>query len=273
MTNPADLSIEVSGFDADGVVLIPPTAPDFDALARPMVGRVADVALQLKPMLVILANRSARRIVAFSKAWRIQYADGRTLNSRDEQLFPESVCGDAGERAERQGVAPGAMRLEAKSIVIHRAGDLEPYYDQFLPQFVTERNRDLNCAVDLHIELDAVIFDDGTLLGLDQDGWMSGNFASYVRWKQTWYAGIAEALDAGKSLDEALAPVEAFLAEINAQMRQGRPAVRDPRSDAIWKQEAAADARNLRQSLGDDRFRDALKSSIRLEPFVIHRSA
>src|SRR5579872_103489 len=90
MTNPADLSIEVSGFDADGVVLIPPTAPDFDALARPMVGRVADVALQLKPMLVILANRSARRIVAFSKAWRIQYADGRTLNSRDEQLFPES---------------------------------------------------------------------------------------------------------------------------------------------------------------------------------------
>jgi hypothetical protein len=49
-----DFPIYVTGLDADGVGLIAPTAPQFDELARPMVGRVADVALRLKPLLVIV---------------------------------------------------------------------------------------------------------------------------------------------------------------------------------------------------------------------------
>lgn len=67
-------------------------------------------------------------------------------------------------------------------------------------------------------------------------------------------------------------PGEAFIAESVERARTGRRLTRrdDPRLTGIWKQEAAADARNWREELGDEAFRAFVKD-IRLEPFVIQR--
>ena len=56
-------------------------------------------------------------------------------------------------------------------------GDLDEYYDQFLPQFVVAKDQILADAVDLRIELNAAIFSDGTLVGPDDESWLSDLFA------------------------------------------------------------------------------------------------
>src|SRR2546423_11819948 len=77
------LPIDVRGFEADGVKVIPPTAPEFDDLARPLIGeRVADTVLQLKPMLVIVSNESPQTIVSYSKVWRIADPQAPTPTTR-----------------------------------------------------------------------------------------------------------------------------------------------------------------------------------------------
>jgi hypothetical protein len=55
-----------------------------------------------------------------------------------------------------------------------------------------------------------LVFDDGSLVGVDQDAWLSDLFGTYVAEKQAWYRTILTALDAGQSLDEAYAPLRAF---------------------------------------------------------------
>jgi hypothetical protein len=67
---------------------------DFDVLARPLIGRVADIGLKLKPMLMIVSNESPQTVVSYSKTWTARYADGRTSAIRSHTSFPEAVCGD-----------------------------------------------------------------------------------------------------------------------------------------------------------------------------------
>ena len=75
-------------------------------------------------------------------------------------------------------------------------------------------------AVDLHIDLNAVIFADGTLIGADDRSALTNLFSAYVQAKQDWYRGIIEALDAGQSVAESFAPVERFLADATNRIRQ-----------------------------------------------------
>jgi hypothetical protein len=66
------LSIRIKGLDASGVELLSPARPEFDELARPLLGeRIADVGLTLKPMLVIVSNDSIQTVVSLSLDWRV----------------------------------------------------------------------------------------------------------------------------------------------------------------------------------------------------------
>jgi hypothetical protein len=75
------LTIHVSGLD--GLAITSPISPEFDELARPLIGRVADIGLQLKPLLVIVTNESAKTVVSFSNTWRVTHSDGRVSTFRD----------------------------------------------------------------------------------------------------------------------------------------------------------------------------------------------
>jgi hypothetical protein len=266
------MPIAISVHGVDGLTLIPPAAPEFDDLAGPLLGRIASLALQLKPLLVIVSNEAAQTVVSFSKTWRVTHEDGRLTTCRDHTSFPHAVCGDVlVSRDNPTAFAPGTRRIEAKGLVIQGWGDLDEYYDQFLPQFVTEKDRMLADAADLRIELNAAIFGDGTLVGPDDDSWLADLFTAYVQEKQHWYRGIIQALDAGRSVEEAFAPIQSFFAGLERDRVAHRYTAHfdDPR--AVWKLQGAGEAASWRQRFSDADIPDLLHEAIRLEPFVIRR--
>jgi len=117
-----DLPIRVKAFDEHGITLIPPTHTDFDVLARPLIGRVADIGLKLKPMLMIVSNESPQTVVSSSKTWTARYADGRTSAIRSHTSFPEAVCGDIliASHEERGDADRFSARGERESRGTHR---------------------------------------------------------------------------------------------------------------------------------------------------------
>src|SRR2546428_11733222 len=98
----------------------------------------------------------------------------------------------------------------------------------------------LENAEELRIELEAVIFADGRLIGNDQDGWLSDLFSEYVAQKQAWYREILSRLEAGATGQGAYAPIRAFQEQRNVPMRRGRPF--DRAEGPLLKKQAACDA-------------------------------
>jgi len=258
--------IQVQGLD--GLTLLSPTDPTFDAVATPLLGRVAELALRLKPFLVIVTNVSPKTVVSFVKKWRVTHASGQSTTFREQVSFPHVVCGDTRVSRDPAGLAPGESRIEANGVVIHGWKDLDPYFDQFLPQFFEQNDRLLANATDLRIELNAAIFDDGTLVGPDDESWLEEGFAAYVEAKQEWYRGIIAALDAGQSVDQAFEPVDRFLTDYASLLQAGEhPSFDDPR--LTWKRDAAGDAKGWRKRVRDEELPRLLRESIRFDPFVI----
>jgi hypothetical protein len=263
-----ELPIRVKAFDEHGIRIIPPTDTHFDELARPLIGRVADIGLRLKPMLMIVSNESPHTIVSYSKTWTALYAGGRTSVIRGHTSFPETVCGDILIAPDPEALPPRAKRIETASLVIQSYAQSEPYYDQFLDQFIVEKDQMLKNAEELWIELDAVIFADGSLIGNDQYGWLSDLFSEYVAQKQAWYREILSRLEAGAAVEDAYAPIREFQEQRN--VRRGRPLGRAELQ--LWKTQAAGDAQRWRRKFTDAELPHLLRSSIRLEPFVIRRT-
>ena len=265
------LSIRVDGLDADGVELLSPTRPEFDEFARPLLGeRIADLGLRLKPMLVIVSNENVRTVVSLSLVWRVTHRSGQTTRFWGHTSFPDVICGDLVLSQHPAGLETGQRRIEANGLVIHRWGYLDEYYDQFLGQFVDEKDTLLKNAVDLHIELNAVIFADGTLVGADDESKLADLFCTSVQAKQDWYRGIIEALDAGRSVAESFAPVERFLAEATNRIRAGDVFRREKLTD-LWTRQAAAEATRWRRRYADGDIAPLLKQAIRLDPFIVRR--
>lgn len=266
-----DVRIRITDFEEDGIRIMPPTHPGFDDLARPLIGRVADIGLQLKPMLAIVSNESPRTVVSYSKRWTARYTGGRTSSIRSHTSFPETVCGDVLIARDPDAFPPGARRIETASLVIQGYAQSEPYYDQFLDQFIVEKDRMLAHAESLSIELEAVIFSDGTLVGPDPDGWLGDLFSRCVAEKQAWYREILSRLNAGASVEEAYEPIRAFQEERQAYMRSRQPG--GHRDLQLWKTQAAADTQRWRRNCTDEELPHLLKAAIRLEPFALRRKS
>jgi hypothetical protein len=262
------LSVRVSGLDAYGVELFSPTRPEFDEFARPLLGeRIANVGLRLKPMLAIVSNENVRTIVSLSLSWHVIHRDGTTGRYWSHTSFPDVICGDVSH--DPAGLKTGQRRIEAYGLVIHGWSQWDEYFDQFLGQFVEQKDALLADAVDLHIELNAVIFADGTLIGADDESALRDLFSAYVQAKQDWYRGIIEALDAGQSVADSFAPVERFLADSTNRLRAGHFMGEKPGD--LWTRQAAAEAKSWHRRHADENIRPLLKQAIRLDPFIIRR--
>ncbi len=133
---------------------------------------------------------------------------------------------------------------------------------------MAERDRVVEGATAVAIDLDAAIFDDGTLVGANQDGWLSELFGTYVAAKQQWYRTILAGLDAGQSLEDAYAPLRAFSAESIRQMHARGPMDPRERRRSMWRTQAAGEASSwLRRFPASEVPR--LLCGLRLEPFAI----
>jgi hypothetical protein len=233
--------VTVSGLDRHGVSLVSPIDPGFDEMARPLIGSRADHVFKMKPMLVVVGNDSPRTIVAMSLTWRVSKRVGGLLQ-RTNSVFPHVVCGDQAISRMRPGVRPGEAHVIAAGCVVENLDALEGESDSWIEHFVGERDRALEGATTVAIELDAAIFDDGGLVGANQDGWLSDLFATYVAAKQDWYRTILAGLDKGQSLDEAYAPLRTFSAESIRQMHARRPMDARERRRSMWRTQAAGEA-------------------------------
>jgi hypothetical protein len=262
------LSIRASGLNAYGLELLSPTRPEFDALARPLIGeRIADAALRLKPMLVIVSNENVQTVVSLSLVWHVVHRDGTTGRYWSHTSFPDVICGDVSQ--DPAGLKTGERRIEAYGLVIHGWSQWGEYHDQVLGHFVEQKDALLADAVDLHVELNAVIFADGTLIGADDESALRDLFSAYVRAKQDWYRGIIEALNAGQSVADSFAPVDRFLADRTNRLRAGHFIEEKPGD--LWTHQAAAEAKSWHRRHADKDIPPLLKQAIRLDPFIIRR--
>jgi hypothetical protein len=222
-------------------------------------------------MLVIVSNKNVRTVVSLSLVWNVTHQSGRTTEFWSHTSFPHVICGDIILSDHPAGLGTGQRRIEANGLVIQGWGRRSEYFDQFLGQFVDQKDTLLANAVDLHIEVNAVIFADGLLIGGDDHSRLSDLFSTYVQAKQDWYRGIIEALNAGQSVAESFAPVERFLADVTNQMHAGNQLANEKPAD-MWIHQAAAEARRWRRRYPDKDIPPLLRQAIRLDPFTVRRS-
>jgi len=255
--------IQLKGFESDGITLTSCADPAFDGMAKSwFAGNLADL-LELKPLLVCLSNQSGRTLVAYTLLWDIS-RDGQTEHTFAQAKYPDAVAAAVPERSNE--IRAGERIIAAMGIELDSGQwNGRPTGEFYLRQFA-ERSREYDNATSLDISLDAVVFEDGELIGPDRSK-LQDHFAAYVSAKQDLYRSLVNGLDSGRSMAEVFRPVE-------EEVRT------DPRSRlhsgdllAAYRRLAMEDAGRWRRKHGDGALSNALRAAIRKEPFAIRRRA
>jgi hypothetical protein len=205
--NQMAISVTIGGPKIEGLELVSPAVPEFDAAVRSLFRGNSDELLKLKPFLTILSNRCDRTLVAYALKWEITQRAGKHL-STSQHKYPDAVAPAAPRRGNE--IRPGEQKIVAMSIEIDcgRWGG-QATEDFYLRQFI-DWFTEYNDANALEISIDAAIFDDGEFIDPNKSK-LDQHFGSYVNAKQDYYKIILEGLDSGMSLDEAFAPIEAVV--------------------------------------------------------------
>jgi hypothetical protein len=246
------------------VVLVSPQDPTFDATARRLLGAAASgPALDLKPFLVIVSNRSTDTIVAYQVAWKITNTNQTAEYVYTNFMYPDGVMPAILASRDQQPLVPGDDRLVGPEFQLDPSWTAANVQDVLLGT-IQDQQTEIPRVERLDISLNAVIFADGLLVGPDTQDF-SKIFAIYVDEKQKWLRQVVGDLDAGHSINEAF--------ETMSQVRQQLPPTSpNPDFSAYYRREAAAEIFNLRKSIGDDAVSSVFRKAIRTEPFVIRRS-
>jgi hypothetical protein len=248
-------TIEISDFDPEGVSLTSAAAPDFDARAQAILAGAASPALELKPYLVIVHNRNPRTVVAYTVSWTATLRNETSEISYTQFKFPDAVAGTTHGLSVLQG---REMRTGDKRLVGMGFEMWPPEYVESYCEFGRQAAVRLGDVVQLSVALDAVIFDDGELLGHDESR-LAEHFIEFVHAKQSLYRDIVVGLENGDSLADVFAPLRETLASRHAPPHQ------DPM--AVYRRQAAAEVLSFHDRLVLEVFRRTL----RREPFVIRR--
>ena len=248
--------ISIEDFAAEGVTLTPATDGDFDARAQAILGGQASPVLEVKPLLAIVANRNPRTVVAYTVAWTVTRRNQSSETTRTQFKFPDAVAGTGNGLALLQGreIRPGEQRLVGMGFEVWPVEYVDSYRDY------GSRNAELlGDVISLHIALDAVIFDDGSLLGPDESR-LAEHFIAYVRAKQLRYRALVVGLETGNLGDDVFAPLrQALVASQEANSM-------DPLG--VYDRLSAADVLKLHDRIVLEVFRRAM----RREPFSIWRA-
>jgi hypothetical protein len=222
----------------------------------------APVALELKPCIVIVSNESSLVVVAYSVTFWFTFRSGESHRHSVHFKYPDAVANTAADAADNgtgidsamalrarlrgREIRPGEQRVVGAGFELWPDADVVTYRSSYLE--MSETRKDLTA---LQIELDAVIFDDGLLLGPDHAG-LAEHFAEYVAAKQDVYRGMVERIDGSGVSDDIFAPLRESIAR---------------RSENPIVSEAAAEALGLQHNI----MRDVFQQVLRPEPFIIRR--
>ena len=248
------LTIEIADFSSEGVTLTAATAPDFDARAQRILDGRADPALELKPLLAIVRNRNPRTIVAYAVSFTRTLRNGMSAVDYAQFKFPDAVAGTSRGLSVLQDreIRTGDERLIGMGFEVW-----PPDYAASFRDYGMEAVMRLGDVQKLEIGLDAVIFEDGAILGSDRSR-LSEHFIDYLLAKQSLYRDIVVGLENGTFRDDVFAPMREILV--------ARPNARES-SMVRYRREAAAQVLQFRDRVLLEIFRRTL----RREPFAIRR--
>jgi hypothetical protein len=265
--NETSATLIVNGLDSAGVELISPHDPKFDsAVTRMLAKRTATVALALKPGLVVVSNHSTRAIVAFALLWKVTSQGGRTDTTAVEFKYPDALTAVPESNPIGSSSREGLSIVDGESRVISKDAELgsswdDDFYLNQLREYAEQQKQEFSMARQVEIELDAVIFSDGLLVGPNHTN-LDEAFMAYFESKQKLFRQIVSDLDAGRTVDQAFAPLKTLAAE-------DPPSPKDP--TRFYEIIAAQDINALRRRLGDSDVAETVRNSVRREPFAIRR--
>ena len=263
------IHVTTMGFESDGVRLISPSDAEFDALVETLAAPGwAQTIREAAPSVVIVANETAQKIVALST--RFSVAGG--LHQGNNSVFfvaPDAIATSEVKygRASSKGILPGQHEMIGFGFAVPD----RTYYSEFTPEesdfydpqvrnWIQTTARELASAHTVHVTFDAVIFDDGRMIG-DPTSKLVAHFDALVQASQNAYRSVLHSLDAGEHAEDV----------VKRLWSPDEPAVPDLLSTE-WH--AANEARNtvktLLESYGRDTLADALRRAILPQPFVIH---
>jgi len=271
------IQVTAAGFDADGVRLTSPAAAGFDswidALGDP---RYAQTLKDAKRSIVIVSNESARKIVALSTVFSVT---GGRRGGRNSVFFvaPDAIADEdiAYGRSSERGIPPGRQKMIGFNFAVPCRGDLqqalpedrareEEEFAFYFPQvcnWIESVAEELSSARQIHITLDAVIFDDGLMLGEDCSG-LGPHFAALVQARQDAYRMVLQRIEEGQQPGDA----------VKACLRPDRTE-RPDRFDREWlvSNEAKNTVAALLRHYGRAQLPDILRRALLPQPFTIRR--
>jgi hypothetical protein len=246
--------VHTIGLDAYGVKLISPSNPDFDSRAAVAAPGWSAFLNDVKPYVALVANESGRKIVAFAVSWTLVAGSGLSEKRGSLTRDPDGIVADFDVPASHYSILPGRQKVVGFDFEI---SEYKPEYEDSLRSYLREALEYKNIKT-VEIALDAVIFDDGLLIGPDNCS-LSSSLTSHLKAKQDLYRAIAGRMEEGSSVQEA------FRLETEGIFR------RPPSFDDLYRRLAADEANRLREKYGDAKMREILAQVILKEPFVIRR--
>ena len=193
--DPQKIPVVVDSSPLAGVEIIAPGDTRFDQEARQIVGAKLDLVKTLSPLLLLIKNDSQHTIVAYSAEWDLKRGT-EEIPFGTVRMFPMAIAGPVvgGDLRRDREIRPGEERLEG----MHSEVGIHPDDASTDAKHQAEELAGVT-AVKAH--LDAVIFDDGTLVGPDSHN-LSGKFVANVEDHQSLYRSILASLQAGESAEK-----------------------------------------------------------------------
>jgi hypothetical protein len=190
---PQKIPVVVDSSPLAGVEIIAPGDARFDREARQIVGAKLDLVKTLSPLLMLIKNNSQHAIVAYSPEWDRERG-GKEIPIVSLRTFPMAISGPECDVRNDRAIRPGEERLEGMNSEV----GIDPDDASTDAKYQAE---DLARVTSVKARIDAVIFDDGTLVGPDRHN-LSEKFAPNVEDHQSLYRSILASLHTGESAEK-----------------------------------------------------------------------
>lgn len=249
--------VKITTPDVGGVKLSSPEAPGFDEQIEMIYGENAPLVAELEPCLVMLSNESSYKVVAYTtmtavprkrNSCHFRYPDAARPNPflpRGREIFP----------GERRVIALCGWEIDPA------LEDFEFYARQMIRIQKDQFSRSPYSSVDaVDVGLDAVIFDNGLMMGPDTTGSVA-NLLACLEAKR----------ELAKTLLDSPNPAErarSISEETRDSLHKRAPGNLEP----LWRRLAIEDANRLLWRSDEATFIDAMKETLGQEPFVIRRA-
>ena len=194
-----------------GVEIIVPGDARFDREARQIVGAKLELVKTLSPLLMLIKNNSQHTIVAYAPEWDLKRGS-KEISWVALRTFPMAISGPECDVSHDRSIRPGEEWLVGMDIDFGTRIDDAGGADVDFSETAKYQAEDLAGVTAVKAHLDAVIFDDGTIIGPDRHN-LPEKFVPNVEDHQSLYHSILASLQAGE-------PAEKLYDSLEAKRRQ-----------------------------------------------------